>query len=415
MLNFSGNAARTSMRSLLDRYKKSPLRDEIEINEGVRPGAWFPWKFLPVQWIDVNTNHGVVLNKGTIVSTMGALSSLSGTVTYVSSSGWLPITLDPVTGAVKSGYMTSSMYGYEDTIASTLVPANGGHDMPVYYNAADVTVGTFKPDGSLVTAAGSGSLTIPANKPVGIVYQDVYQDNRGRWLNGTSMDYKWVGIQCDGYITLPFVDAEKFNSAQWSGKLHADGYTFGAAYYTGSARSITTESGAYPDVKNLHAFVYTISGVAEATEGCLLTSDLNGKFLPQYSGGFAGSVSTTMTLVSGNLTPIQSGAALPASWVSGTITATGTVYSPDVITEQTVGRLIEVDFNFPKHNLEYVDTYPGSNMPGTSTLGLPNILFEFAYDAAYYGLGGTVPDKNNLLAAVKSGVFGMARIQLIVS
>lgn len=423
MLSFNGNARKTPLRALLDRYKKSPLRDEIEISEGIRPGSWMPWKFLPVCWTDVNTGEGVVLNKGTIVSVMGALSSLTGTIDYPNNATKIPITIDAVTGAVISGNLRNSAYGYEDTMAGLLVPANGGYDSKVYHTAADVSLGTFKPDGSVVTATGSGAnVTIPANRPIGVLYKDAYQDLNGRYLNGTQMDKNWLGVLTDGYITVPFVDATKFNDAAWSGILHADGYTFGAAYYTGSTNSVTETSGAYPDVKNLHAFMYTISGVADAKEGGFVMSDLYGKFIPQYSGAHSYSVTSTVTLASGvgasNRLRLLVGAneiSGGLTWASGTLTTTGTVYAPTVFTDQTVGKLVEIDFNFPKHNLEYVDTYPGSEMPGTETLGLPNALYQFAYDAAYYGLGGVAPNKNYLLQAVRSGVFGMARIQLCVS
>jgi hypothetical protein len=49
-------------------------------------------------------------------------------------------------------------------------------------------------------------------------------------------------------------------------------------------------------------------------------------------------------------------------------------------TVQTVGRVVAIDNRNPKDMLEYVDTYPESQMPGTETQGQPSHLFFFLYD-----------------------------------
>ena len=80
-------------------------------------------------------------------------------------------------------------------------------------------------------------------------------------------------------------------------------------------------------------------------------------------------------------------------------------------TVQSVGRLHVLDCRFPKDLLEYTDTYPGSHVTGTDTGGIPAGVFIFAY-TAIYASEGSYPTINEVVTAVKQGIFGYAYIQL---
>jgi hypothetical protein len=83
-------------------------------------------------------------------------------------------------------------------------------------------------------------------------------------------------------------------------------------------------------------------------------------------------------------------------------------------TNQTVGKIIEIDNRWPKDGLEDVQTYPRSGMPGTQTAGMPKFLFDFVYDCIRIGTG-TAPTVEGVYNAIRSGAFGVVRIQLLVS
>jgi hypothetical protein len=89
-----------------------------------------------------------------------------------------------------------------------------------------------------------------------------------------------------------------------------------------------------------------------------------------------------------------------------------------VKTNQTVGKLLSIDNRMPKDMLEDVLTYPRSGMPGSQTAGMIKVLFDFAYQclkAGPYGGAGTAPTVEQVYNAIRSGAFGLARIQLLIA
>lgn len=412
-INPIGSARGLPMRSLFDRYKKSPLQHDIVESEGIAIGAWYPHRHLPVGWIDIKTQEGVVINKGRVVSLADPRVTISGGMDYPSESGYVYTYVDPTTGVMQSGTMwDTGLRGYESTMGGVIVPANGGYDAVMYYTSADATLGTTSTSGTIVSAAGSGWVN-PANRPIGVAREDVYADTRGKYLNGTMMGEPWVGVICDRYIKLPFVDAVKFNDADWSGILHLGDWEFGAAYNDGSTNQVSdwTNSGAYMDVARTHSFLYTISGVNDGGlyPGAFLKSDLYGNWIPEYNG-----IETT---ISGDF---EASGSLEYSGevVSGELTVTFDV--PNSFSEQTVGRLVEISHDYPQDLLDIVDTAnttdPYNRVTGTATGGLPQELYTFAYDAIYYASSGTItPTTQVIVDAFRSGVFGLARIQVMVA
>jgi len=191
-LNFSAQTThKVPTRNRPDKYAESPLaqRARFEVSEGIRPAEYFAaYKYLPVTQRDITTEDYVVLPKGKIVSAITAydtdpsggleLTTVSGSL---ESSGVLYGFENQVAGGTGSYSQDGSYFGYDEYITTLLIPANGGNQSVLPYTQKDVDAGTYKNDGTAVTT--SDTLTIPANKPIGVVYHDWYQDIRGKWLN----------------------------------------------------------------------------------------------------------------------------------------------------------------------------------------------------------------------------------------
>jgi hypothetical protein len=194
---------------------------------------------------------------------------------------------------------------------------------------------------------------IGANMPGGVVYQDIYQDIRGLNLNYQMHDV--YGIACRGFITVPFVDTNQI--------------TFGTSADT-QPDTLSTTSAYYATYRK-YAFFYFSSANNGGSSGQVLTSDLHGKFVPQ-----------------------------------GTSTTTA-------ITAQSVGLLKACDSRFPKDIVGTVMTYPGSQVTGTDTGGIPAMLYHFAKAVLTVSLAAT-PTNAQILDAVQHGKLGLARIALIL-
>lgn len=359
---------RQPIKGAPDKYLTSRLRWHVERSDGIHLSeAFYPSKFLPALWQDVETGEGVVITKGTIVSCITNVVAASGMVD-VASSGVIPVFEDATTSAVDivSANIDNSFWGYPEAVVGLLVPANGGVNSFIPYSTLDVTLGTMTPGGHLVTAtvladARENFCGVAANMPIGIVYQDVYQDIRGQSLNYQTFDI-W-GVCCDYYIEIPFVDINGASN-------FASGFVDQGVDDRIANMNATTMAGYLATWKKYPFFYYNGStGPIGAYPGQLLKSDMYGKFMPQGTG-----VATAATA-------------------------------------QTVGKLIVTDCRFPKDMLDLVDTYPGSRMPGTETAGLPGMLFEFARDAEY-GIHGSYPTPNQVLTHVQAGDYGLVRIQL---
>ena len=156
-INPTGGSRNMPMRSLFDRYKRSPLSWDIVESDGIEIGAWYPHRNLPASWIDIKTQEGVVINKGQIVSLASPQVVTSGGMTYPIDSGNLYTYVDPTTGTTQSGAMwDAGLRGYDSTMGGVIVPANGGYDTTFYYTTADVTLQTLDVSGTVVAATGSG-------------------------------------------------------------------------------------------------------------------------------------------------------------------------------------------------------------------------------------------------------------------
>lgn len=354
-LNFNSNQTpRTALRSIADVALNRTI-GEIEVSEGVNPHVpCYPYKYLPAMLQDQASDEAVVLVKGTIVSLLTNQTQLidpnhpgSG-MAIPQSSGTIRVTDDATTAAVDwiVANIDDDFFGYDQSVIALLVPANGGSASEIPYSSLDTTVNTFN-------TSSDTPLQLGANMPVGVVYQDVYQDIRGFNLNYQMHDV--YGYATRGFINVPFVDTNRVS-------------TFGSSADVQSATVDTTSK--YYTIWRKYAFLYFSSANNGGSAGQLLKADLLGKFVPQGTGS-----STSATV-------------------------------------QTVGRLHACDSRFPKDLVATVQTYPGSKTTGTDTAGLPSMLFHFA--EAALEADGTARTASDVLARVRAGDFGLARIGLVL-
>jgi len=357
-------AQKVDLRAQPSKYALSALRPfDFTQSAGDIPSEYFaPYKYLPVCFMDTNTEDWVVIPKGRIVAGLSAEDSTMGAyIAYPVSSGSIYVAHEATElgGAAISKTIDGSYYGYEDGIVGALALANGGVICTGFYSTDDVTAGTIKAGGAVV-ASGATAFNMVANAPIGVAFHDWYQDIRGMYLN-----YKQHPdgghVLCDWYVQIPYIKVS--NTAGYSG--------INPQYTNNSYSNLTT----WRDINKKYTYL-TVDKV---------NSDVfkTGVFVqPDYLGNYK----------------IQGGASSMSQ-------------SKNV---QTVGRVIAIDARYPKSGLEDVITYPGSGMPGTQTAGIPKYLFDFVYECIKIGFG-TAPTVEEVYNAVRSGEFGMVRIQLLIS
>lgn len=333
----SGNlASNLPIRRADSRYLTSKIRGLLEVSDGERPAETFlPDPALPISFLDVELQDGVVIPKGTIVS---GVKLANASTKYAN--------LANPTATSNDDY-----YGYPDNVQTLLVPANGsGANGYLTYGSDDV--GRTIVAGAALTAAnsnhsnydptadqsaGGSQYTLTANNPIGYAYMDVYQDQRGNLLNWEPLNLL-RGVLTDYYIELVFISDSHIT-------VNAD-------------KSLPTANfDKYHAVRRMGGMLYG-----------------------QPDGG--GSI----------------GAIVRAD-VLGMTVAPVTVPGVD----QRVGRVISYDFRWPKDMQAYVETYPGSEMPGTETGGIPSHI----YWPATLGLGLTLAQ---LQAAITARQIGTVRI-----
>jgi hypothetical protein len=382
-LSFSqGTIQKQDTRVRPTKYAQSNLRNwRFEQSEGVRPAEYMGvYKNLPVAFQDVNTQDWCVIPKGRIVSAVGAFNAtpLSGIV-HPNSSGKIVIGnagdyMGTGTGAKIEVNIDESFFGYNEHIVNLLVPANGGVATTNYYSADDVTAETKTNVG--VTAAASGTFALPANIPIGVTMTDIYQDINGKYLN-YRMHEDGYNILTDWFVEVPFADVGQATVTGLSGLISTSAMTT-----TQFWRDVTKQF--------TYLTVDTISSKV-VTPGMFIVSDAIGNYTQQEAAAATGT-----TASGGAFTGVAATKYLMPS------------------TAQTVGKLIALDTRMPKDSMENVLTYPRSGMPGSQTGGIIKNLFDFVYYSVKIGTG-TAPTIEEIYTYIRKGVFGLARIQLLVS
>ena|SRR6185369_10964216 len=150
-----------------------------------------------------------------------------------------------------------------------------------------------------------------ANEPIGLAYVDMFQDIRGRYLN-YQIQPDALGILCRRTIELPYFTHTDLGTSTFSVAQSAVQAKVGGLAYGGTATAASTTYSTHDDLQN----------------GNWLMSDANGKFV-KWDG---------------------------------------------VDVKQVVGQTLLVDTNYPKDLLQFVQTYPLSEMPGSETGGFPGLL-----------------------------------------
>lgn len=382
------NSTKFDIRNRPDKYAQSDLRSwRFEQSEGIRPAEYYaPYRFMPVGFKDVNTEDYVVIPKGRIVAAISTEdgSSYSGIMypSGVLTNQSIGFAATEMGGAVIR-VSQDQFFGYSDFTSNLLVLANGGETLSGFYTADDVTAGTIGANGSLVSASGAYSTV--ANAPIGVAFHDWYQDIRGRNLN-YQMHPEGGHVLTDWYVEVPYIKATNAGTASGCSPRYTNAtYSSLTTYWT------INKQFTYLSIANSEA--------ASFRDGFYVQSDLLGNYKPQA----APIVSNAVTTASGGATSV-------VSTIDTAVTRIKTV--------QTVGKILSIDNRFPKGSLEDVLTYPGSGMPGSQTAGMSKVLFDFAYYCLQLGPrggAGTAPTIEEVYNAIRSGFFGLARIQLLVS
>lgn len=376
------NTQKFDIRNRPSKYAKSDIRNwRFEQSEGIRPAEYFaPYKFLPAQFQDVETQDYAAILKGRVVSALSSenAATLSGIV-YPNSSGEIPIGYPaPEYGSDRIDVSIDSFWGYDEYTCGLLVPCNGGVDFSGYYTAADVAAQTLSVANGGSIAVASGAFNLPANIPIGVAFTDWYQDIRGKYLN-----YQIHGdgghVLTDWYVEVPYI------------KVQTDGSMSGVTPQLLNANYANLIK--YYDINK--KFTYLSVGEARFGDtfrvGSFVQSDLIGNYKLQNP------ISSITVNVSGGL-----------------LTDLGYNAYNQPKTIQTVGKILAIDNRMPKGSLEDVLTYPRSGMPGSQTAGMIKVLFDFAFECIRIGTG-TEPSIADVYAAIRQGWFGLARINLSIS
>lgn len=193
-----------------------------------------------------------------------------------------------------------------------VVPANGGTAATDTYTINDQNAAVIDPNGNLATAGETYSRV--ANEPIAVAPYDMFQNLKGRYLN-YQVQPDALGILCRRTIELPYFTFSDLGNPNNFAAANAlmQPKIFGAVYgATSSTTSTTYSANAFPDIQN----------------GNWLMSDPNGKFV---------------------------------KWDGQNV-------------NQVCGQALLVDTSFPKDLLQYVQTYPMSEVPGSETGGYPALL-----------------------------------------
>lgn len=341
------------------------------------PESVFPARFLPVTSIDTNVEDGVVIPMGVVTS----LKPVFPTSVYVAAGADAELGISASGSMVvgKNAYGTDISYSVEDQQnaygdyqTAVLVISNGGNAVQDQYNDLDVQLSTVKANGSL--AAAGDTYARSANIPFGVTTSPVYQDYRGRYLNSDGTKLQLDAPYRHGYMWVPFVIDDASNSFKFAKLTNAGGvqsiHGVNKADHAGYIACLP---------KCGFLWLGDRDGVADNAvdeafvSGELLTSDYNGRFVPQ--------------------------SATNADALTGAKNA------------QTIGRIVTLDSKWPKSLRGLEDTYPGSGMTGTDTAGIDKFIYEFV--EGILKAAGKSYARTDVLNAIKSGRFGMASIEVL--
>ncbi len=379
------------LKQIPSKFLTSDIQWGLEVSPGERPAEPFmPNRYAPIVREIRNVSlfeKGIVIPRGTIISADAILSK----ETY--EAGNQPIannTIDGGTGTVPSGQIGLGI-GYDaglnlaslddvidgyDRIRLAAAIANGGVDVTEYYTTKDSDRGRVKANGSLVVA--DDTFARGKNIPIGFTTEDVYLFDNGSKLNFSEVSWnRFSSFATDYYIEMPYFAGSTGSIAAFSDTPYA------------SNGSPTQGQINYKAVKDLGMPFFWAGTKTDMRIGNFVMPDKNGKWKAQY-----------------NATAMFDGSAYK--------------------TIQTVGKLLSYTNKFPGDLEGFVETWNnasannygknylgGTSTGGTSTFGIEYRLFVFI--ASLLTAEGESVNYTNIAAAMNSGSFGMARINVHTS
>lgn len=334
------------------KFDRSKIRwNRVEDVLTTLTGSFMPTRFLDTKFIDVSTEHGIVIPMCSVVSIKSKPTSATNSSGYANKAelgltgdddgndGMIAITntVDNETLYVGAG---DASYGYPDGLNGFITIANGGVNVQDTYSSYDEIIGSVGVDGSLVEA-GDNCPTRTANIPAGIVLYDIWKDIRGLNLNYNQPTQLGSSVMTKGMLKVPFVK-----------ESYVEDYN--AAY--------KKVSGKYP---------FLVMPDTGLTEGLKIMPDKYGKFVVYDS---------TSSVTVGEAS------------------------------DQIIGRYKFQDTDLPKTWLEYVDTYPGSRTAGMDTGGIGQALYDFI--ETILKANSENYTQSDIVNAIRSGDFGLAYLTI---
>tara|TARA_Y100000034_G_scaffold129098_1_gene184941 strand:+ start:28152 stop:29525 length:1374 start_codon:yes stop_codon:yes gene_type:complete len=452
-INFkAGSGARQrQLKVTPKKYRESRGRQNISQSDGIRPAfPMMPYGSLPVGFEDKTTEDNVVIPKGRIVSALTAASDMGDGTDY---------------------------YGVPKGILGLMVPCNNAVARAIgaqYESEAECVAG-----GGTWNAGNDPkcTLAIPANYPLGVVEHDVYQDIRGLNLNYDMRNKNW-GILTSQLIKIPAVDTYSFDlflgepagfvaavaGSEGGGENIAGSYTQAVVAFLDDGGGADAATTAFDAPTGFQAGSYTITslsvdgvaqdiaiGAMDDTGVVTITAAVDIADAALADGDYAVIVGYTYDLANaGSTAPITDGTVVAGSGYDA-VEKKYTFYTYNSEANQgdagellksdiygnfmpssgsrkaasAVGYLMGIDFRFEKDLLDTVQSKYEADanfrVAGTGTMGVPQFLYNFAYEAfsaALLKMGTTWADKFSddeatvIKNAVDQGVFGEAWIQL---
>ena len=405
-ISFNGNSMKRPLKPMTDRLldlygNNHPYRIRLIVEAGVYSGHnAFVFRSLPVLKVSDWEGYkiGYCAPKGTIVSAITAATPVIATnqgignparndkfkeFVKVDKQGNVVTDANgnPEVTAIIVSDIDGTAFGYDESITTLFVPANGGKQAVYAYNHE-----LEQEVGSPIDTA-TKAVTIPANIPYGIMISPMWQDTRGRFLNFD--DTLLYSSLKDGRFWVPYVNTA---TVTWFGTYSADAST-----------GVETIGKGYKAVYKEYQFAALETAAGNLPEaGSLLTSDIYGKFVLQY-----GKVNTAAE-------------GEDPSYEDQSLTG--------AVTVQSVGKVMTYNNRYPQHMNAGIQQYPGMKLMDYKTNGIPVDLYIFVEsvlnsDTAAAKTAGLIAadpnnpnkvyaDKNDVLAAIQSGVFGMLKIDL---
>jgi len=218
---------------------------------------------------------------------------------------------------IKKGTILSICW--QDGTAERYIPCNGTTgNITDTYTVDDLVAGVKDQNGALVVPASSTCIRYAGLWPVGVAPKVMYQDIKDRYLN-YQLESNAQPLLCERVVEVAY-------------------FTYVDTGATSAAQAVTLMA------QKTQAVAY---GNLDTANNYVAGRDYPGAYDGDFNAG-------------DYVKPDQNG-----NYVKWTTGDDGRL---------KVGQVLSVDRNFPKDNLELVQTYPMSEMPGSETAGYPGHL-----------------------------------------